>query len=115
VSSDETAPVGGLTANTDAILGTAGWIEAIAEDFDNDVQAVMRAVRRLMERWKGRAGDSHSDAWTDWHNSANNLIGALEDDVKALRAAAYSYVHTDSGMASNVHDAGGGETYEVNI
>lgn len=99
--------IGSVQADTDAILGTAGWVDGVAEDVNNDLQSLMRQVHNLLDRWRGTAADTHSDAWAEWFNSANNLVGALADDANALRSAAAGYVGTDSHTAGDIANSVG--------
>lgn len=103
---------GGIVrAEIDAILDTAGWMDSVTDDFNSDIEALRRQVETLMEQWRGGAADTHSDTWNDWFSNADNLIGALTDDAKALRAAAKAYHSTDVQTTMNIGDT----EYEVNI
>jgi WXG100 family type VII secretion target len=95
----------GVSADLGAIVSTAAWMDGVAEDFDNNVQALYRQVQALLERWRGSAADSHAEAWSDWRHSAVTLAGALEDDATALRAAATGYTGIDAQTGDNLHAA----------
>lgn len=86
-------------------------MDSVTDEFNSDIQSLTQQVRSLMDQWQGTAADSHSETWNDWFSNANNLIGSLEDDAKALRAAAAGYHHTEAQTTANIGDTG----YELNL
>jgi WXG100 family type VII secretion target len=104
---------GELRAEIGVILWTAGWVDGIAADLNDEIHALRRDVDRLMDRWTGSAADTHSDAWTDWFNNAGNIVAALRDDATALRAVTDGYLRTDGRSATNIAALLDGGTSEV--
>lgn len=82
------------------LVATAQWIGQSAADFTTDVQQLLTEVRAVVGgSWQGGAASTHGDAWADWFASANNLIGAFENDAALLRGAADGYTGTDTHSA----------------
>ncbi|MFI9412864.1 WXG100 family type VII secretion target [Nocardia gamkensis] len=85
------------------VHATAGWLEASARGFTDELNRLMKQVRSFVGGdWQGLAAGSHHDAWAEWEDGARQVIAGLEHDAAALRAAADGFSITDRGNADSI-------------
>lgn len=56
--------------------------------------------------WTGEAGSAFGEAWTRWHEGAENLVKGLESMASALEQAVQAYGSTDADGQAAVESAG---------
>ncbi|WP_181063141.1 WXG100 family type VII secretion target [Nocardia nova] len=94
---------GSVEVNPAQVHATADWLSTSAQDFRDELSALMKEVRSFVGGdWQGMASGSHSDAWDEWEEGARQIIAGLEHDADALHRAAATLHNTDQGSADSI-------------
>lgn len=68
---------------------TARRISDLADEFFDDIDTLRRDSETLMAAdWTGDAAHTHAALWTEWLDSARQVVGALTEDAALLHQAA---------------------------
>ena len=65
----------GMHASPDDLRATATWIVDQANELDDELTKVNRALTDLLgDGWQGRAASSHEDGWLEWARVRPTLL-----------------------------------------
>ncbi len=94
---------GGLSKSDQVLIEAANDVGRTKEDLEGDIRQLRTKLENLQGQWEGRGGRAFQGAIVAWQNTADRVLGAMDNFKAELQGSEGTYNEAEDIVAGGLN------------